>query len=336
MRSIYLNLGSNRGERRALIEGAVEALTEAFPGAFLRQSNYVVSEPWGYESDRPFLNLGVALDYDDGQPMPDPLDVLARVQEIERRLAPDSPHRNADGSYRDRSLDIDIIHIDGVVMDSPKLTLPHPRAAARSFVMGPMQVLCPGWSPDKVVDRREEHLKKTIADMARDDVDTFRAKPKISVCVVLDNIRSLNNIGSIFRTADAFMLDSVVLCGISATPPNPAIHKTALGAEESVAWRYFATTAEAVAALRADGWTIACLEQVHGSVELDRFEPAPGQKIALVSGNEVSGVDPAIVRDADLWLEIPQGGTKHSLNVAVSTAIALWHLFARMRVCHNC
>lgn len=332
MRSIYLNIGSNRGERRALIEAAVGRLAAAFPQAFVRQSNFVVSEPWGYESDNPFLNLGVALDFEDDNQVPAPLDVLDTVQSIERDLAPDSPHRNADGSYRDRSIDIDIIHIDGVTMKTERLTLPHPRAAARRFVTGPMRVLCPGWNPDAAeAVTADSHRKKTIADLDRDDVDTFRAKPKIGVCSVLDNIRSLNNIGSVFRTADAFCLHSVVLCGISATPPNPAIHKTALGAEESVAWRYFPSTADAVAALRAEGWTIACLEQVHGSIPLDRFRPSPGQKIALVSGNEVNGVDPAIVRDADLWLEIPQEGTKHSLNIAVSTAIALWHLYSASR-----
>lgn len=328
MRSIYLNIGSNRGDSRALVEEAVRRVAAAFPQALLRRSHAVTSQPWGYQSENPFLNLGVALDFDGD--MPQPLDVLAATQDIERALAPDSPHRNADGSYRDRLLDIDIIHIDGVRMDTPELTLPHPRTAARRFVMEPMQVLCPGWSPDSVAADDDPHAKKTIADMARDDVATFRAKPKTPLCVVLDNIRSLNNIGSIFRTADAFMLDSVVLCGISATPPDPAIHKTALGAEESVAWRYFDTTAEAVASLRAQGWTICCLEQVHGSVDLDAFVPAPGQKIALVSGNEVAGVDPAIVRGADVWLEIPQAGTKHSLNVAVSTAIALWHLYSHL------
>lgn len=329
MRSIYLNIGSNRGDSRALVDEAVRRLSEAFPQALLRRSHTVTSPSWGYASENPFLNLGVALDFDGG--MPAPPDVLAATQGIEQALAPDSPHRNADGSYRDRLLDIDIIHIDGVRMDTPELTLPHPRAAARRFVMEPMQVLCPGWTPDSVAADSDPHAKKTIADMARDDVATFRAKPKTPLCVVLDNIRSLNNIGSIFRTADAFALDSVVLCGISATPPDPAIHKTALGAEESVAWRYFPTTAEAVDALREQGWTIACLEQVHGSIDLNAYIPAPGAKIALVSGNEVAGVDPAIVRTADVWLEIPQSGTKHSLNVAVSTAIALFHLYTRLR-----
>lgn len=166
--------------------------------------------------------------------------------------------------------------------------------------------------------------KKTIWEMGRDSVATFRAKPKMPLVVVLDNVRSLNNIGSIFRTADGFAAEGLVLCGISATPPSPEIHKTALGAEESVAWEYFATTAEAVAALRARGYLIVCLEQVNGSVSLEKFTPEPNCRYALVVGHEVEGVDQAVVDSADLCLEIPQSGTKHSLNVAVSAALAMW------------
>lgn len=170
--------------------------------------------------------------------------------------------------------------------------------------------------------------KKTIREMGRDTVEQFKARPKMPVTVVLDNVRSLNNIGSIFRTADGFACREVVLCGISATPPSPEIHKTALGAEDSVDWRYFATTAEAVEALRAEGCVIACLELVKDSVSLADFRVEPGVRYALVVGHEVDGVDQAIVDKADLCIEIPQYGTKHSLNVAVSTAIALWE-FAR-------
>lgn len=163
--------------------------------------------------------------------------------------------------------------------------------------------------------------------MGRDSVEEFRAKAKMPVVVVADNVRSLNNIGSIFRTADGFAAAGIALCGISATPPSPEIHKTALGAEDSVAWRYFPSTAEAVAALRADGYTIACLELVNGSVSLADFTPARGAKYALVVGNEVDGIDQAIVDSADLCIEIPQSGTKHSLNVSVSTSIALWEFY---------
>lgn len=174
-------------------------------------------------------------------------------------------------------------------------------------------------------------LKKTIWEMGRDTVEQFRAKEKLPVAVVLDNVRSLNNIGSIFRTSDAFRVAEVVLCGISATPPSPEIHKTALGAEDSVAWRYFADTAEAVTALCEEGYTLCALEQVNGSVELDRFEPERTRRYAIVAGHEVNGVDQRVVDMADFCLEIPQEGTKHSLNVAVSTAIAIWHFYLRLR-----
>lgn len=169
--------------------------------------------------------------------------------------------------------------------------------------------------------------KKTIWDMGRPTVDEFRAAEKIPVAVVLDNVRSLNNIGAIFRTCDAFAASEVVLCGISATPPSAEIHKTALGAENSVSWRYFATTAEAVGALAAEGVRLVCLEQVKGSVSLEDFRPDEGARYALVLGNEVDGVDQAIVDQADICLEIPQSGTKHSLNVSVSAGVALWKFY---------
>lgn len=170
-------------------------------------------------------------------------------------------------------------------------------------------------------------LKKSMADLGRVDVAGFKSGAKMPVVVVLDNVRSLNNIGSIFRTADGFACSGIALCGITATPPSPEIHKTALGAEDSVDWRYFRTTAEAVEALRAEGYTIACLEQVHGSVALDKFTPDPAKKYALVAGNEVDGVDAGVVAAADFCIEIPQSGTKHSLNVSVSTAVALWNFY---------
>lgn len=172
--------------------------------------------------------------------------------------------------------------------------------------------------------------KKTIFDMGRDTVEQFKARQKIPVSIVLDNIRSLNNIGSIFRTADGFACAEVVLCGISATPPSPEIHKTALGAEYSVDWRYFDDTAKAIATLRNEGCTIVCLEQVKGSINLKDFKPEAGKKYALVAGNEVDGVSQNIVDSCDLCLEIPQSGTKHSLNVSVSTAICLWEFYKKL------
>ena len=172
--------------------------------------------------------------------------------------------------------------------------------------------------------------KKTIWDMHRLTPEEFRTAPKIPLTVVLDNVRSLNNIGSIFRSCDAFAVEKLVLCGISQTPPSPEIHKTALGAETTVEWQYFENTLDAVAELKSRGYTVCCLEQVEGSVMLNDFRPEPGQRYAFVAGHEVEGVDQAVVDACDLCLEIPQAGTKHSLNVAVSTGITIWHFFQAM------
>ncbi len=168
--------------------------------------------------------------------------------------------------------------------------------------------------------------KKTIWDLGRDSLEQFRAKAKNPVVMVLDNIRSLNNIGSIFRTADGFAIEGIMLCGITACPPSADIHKTALGAEDSVAWRYYPTTVECIDALRREGWKVAVLEQVEGSVPLPEYKPEPGEKLAVVAGHEVGGVDQRVVDMADVCIEIPQYGTKHSLNVAVSAALALYQL----------
>lgn len=173
--------------------------------------------------------------------------------------------------------------------------------------------------------------KKTIWEMGRDTVEEFRRKRKIPLVVILDNVRSLNNIGSVFRTSDAFRVEKICLCGITATPPSPEIHKTALGAEESVSWEYYPETMQAVERLRAEGYTICALEQVNGSVALDRFEPQPAGRYAVIAGHEVNGVDQRVVDAADICLEIPQEGTKHSLNVAVSTALAIWQFYLAMR-----
>lgn len=191
--------------------------------------------------------------------------------------------------------------------------------------------------------------KKTILDMGRDSLGEYRAKKKIPLVVVLDNIRSLNNIGSIFRTSDAFRVERLELCGITAVPPSVEIHKTALGAEDSVSWSYHETTAEAVAALQADGYEVYALELVKGAVSLEDFKvgrgkeeengtdaaegrkSAPGRKYAIVVGHEVNGVDQGVVDMCDGCIEIPQEGTKHSLNVAVSTALAIWHFFIALR-----
>lgn len=174
--------------------------------------------------------------------------------------------------------------------------------------------------------------KKTIWDLGRTDIAGFKAQPKIGLTVVLDNVRSLNNIGAIFRTCDAFAVESLALCGITATPPSPEIHKTALGAEDSMEWRHYDSTLDCVAELKALGYHICCLEQVKGSVSLEAFEPERGQKYALVLGHEVHGVDQRIVDLCDTCIEIPQRGTKHSLNVSVSGGIAIWHIFSRLEL----
>ena len=172
--------------------------------------------------------------------------------------------------------------------------------------------------------------KKTIWDLDRPDLDTYRATAKLPIVVVLDNIRSLNNIGSIFRTSDAFRVDHLCLCGITATPPSPEIHKTALGAEESVAWRYYPTVSDAIGALKAEGYLIVVLEQVKGSVDLRSLVYPLDARVAIIAGNEVDGVSQEAVDAADLCVEIPQEGTKHSLNVAVSTGLLLWETYRQL------
>lgn len=170
--------------------------------------------------------------------------------------------------------------------------------------------------------------KKTILDMARPDIATFRAAQKMPVVLVVDNVRSLNNIGSLLRTSDGFAVAEVMLCGISAVEPGAEVHKTALGAEDSVAWTHYATTLEALGELRRRDYTLCCLEQVMESVELQAYSvDTASAGYAIVVGNEVDGVDPAVVDACDVCLEIPQLGTKHSLNVAVSAAVALWHFY---------
>lgn len=163
------------------------------------------------------------------------------------------------------------------------------------------------------------------------DVAEFKRAEKLPVVIVLDNVRSLHNVGSVFRTADAFRLAGLCLCGITACPPSAEIHKTALGAEDSVDWRYFADTLEAVGWLRAAGYTVLAVEQVEGSRMLDRLRLDAAGRYALVVGNEVKGVRQDVVDAADGAVEIPQFGTKHSLNVSVSAGIVMWEFFRQLR-----
>mgnify|MGYP001826700562 FL=1 len=152
---------------------------------------------------------------------------------------------------------------------------------------------------------------------------------KVPFTVVLDNVRSLHNIGSVFRTADAFRLEAVYLCGITATPPHREIHKTALGATESVAWEYREETTEAIAELKEKGYLIYSVEQTEGALLLDQVNISAEQKYALVFGHEIRGVDQQVVDMSDQCIEIPQYGTKHSLNISVAAGIVIWELFRR-------
>ena len=169
------------------------------------------------------------------------------------------------------------------------------------------------------------------SELDRLSVEEYRKAEKLPVVVVADNVRSLHNVGSLFRTADAFSVGALWLCGITAVPPDREIHKTALGAEESVEWRYFTHTADAVAELKAAGYTAIAVEQVEGAVSLDEFRVATGEKYALVFGNEVKGVGQEVVDMCDSSIEIPQAGTKHSLNVSVSAGAVLWEFFRQYR-----
>ncbi len=168
--------------------------------------------------------------------------------------------------------------------------------------------------------------KLSNSELNRPDLETFKAAPKRPVTLVLDSIRSQHNIGSAFRSADAFAVEKIWLCGICAIPPTPEIHKSALGAEFSVAWEYAEDTLSVVERLKAEGYTIISVEQAEGSVALQDFTLESGRRYALVFGNEVAGVRQDVVNASDLCLEIPQFGTKHSLNVSVSVGVVLWEL----------
>lgn len=171
--------------------------------------------------------------------------------------------------------------------------------------------------------------KLQMDELGRKTVPEFKAADKTPLVVVLDNVRSMHNVGSVFRTADAFLLQGIVLCGYTPVPPHRDIQKTALGATDTVEWQYFPTTVEAVEALRAEGFAIIAIEQAATSVMLNDFAP-DGRPLALVFGNEVSGVDPAVMQLADGCIEIPQLGMKHSLNISVSTGIVIWDLFCKL------
>ncbi len=177
--------------------------------------------------------------------------------------------------------------------------------------------------------------KLTTEEMGRMSVEEFRTSEKLPLTVVLDNVRSLNNIGSVFRTSDAFRVEHIALCGITATPPHREIHKTALGAEDSVAWSYHEDTAECVKGLKERGYKIYAVEQVDDSIKIgisNKELAIEGHPIAIVMGNEIEGVQESLLPLCDGSLEIPQYGTKHSLNVSCAAAIVIWEMFKKLRI----
>ena len=172
--------------------------------------------------------------------------------------------------------------------------------------------------------------KKLVTEMGRIDRDAFAQSQKLPLVVVLDNVRSLHNVGSVFRTSDAFRVECIMLCGITATPPSAEMHKTALGAEDVVDWKFYESTMDAVAELRSQGYRIYSIELCQGSIALQDFVTASGERYAVVLGNEVKGVQQDVVDASDGAIEIPQFGTKHSLNVSVTAGMVIWEFAKKM------
>ncbi len=172
--------------------------------------------------------------------------------------------------------------------------------------------------------------KLANSELERKSVEDFKQAEKTPIIIVLDDIRSLHNIGSVFRTADAFLIEKIYLCGITATPPNKEIHKTALGATETVSWEYAKDVLEVIASLKTENVSVLAIEQVENSISLQDFIPEEGKKYALVFGNEVKGVSQEAIKNCEGTIEIPQLGTKHSLNISVSAGIVVWDLFQKL------
>ncbi|MFA6701127.1 MAG: RNA methyltransferase [Dysgonamonadaceae bacterium] len=173
--------------------------------------------------------------------------------------------------------------------------------------------------------------KLNVEELHRISVDAFKEADKIPLVVVLDNVRSRNNIGSVFRTSDAFRVEEIVLCGITSAPPHAEIHKTALGAELSVKWRYFEDTLEAVHQLKGKGYTIFSIEQAENSISLESLQLDKSCNYAVILGHEVHGVQQEVIDASDGCIEIPQYGTKHSLNVSVTAGIVIWDFFKGLK-----
>jgi 23S rRNA (guanosine2251-2'-O)-methyltransferase len=172
--------------------------------------------------------------------------------------------------------------------------------------------------------------KLSNSELNRINVEEFKKISKNPIIIILDNIRSMNNIGSVFRTADAFLIEAIYLCGITATPPNKEIHKTALGATESVNWIYYKTTNEAIEELKTKNYRIFAVEQTDSSIMLNDFNPKAYNKIAFIFGNEINGVESDIIEKTDGCIEIPQHGTKHSLNISISVGIVIWDTYFKL------
>jgi 23S rRNA (guanosine2251-2'-O)-methyltransferase len=172
--------------------------------------------------------------------------------------------------------------------------------------------------------------KLKLDELNRSTVTEFKTAKRLPIVVVLDNVRSMHNIGSIFRTADGFAVEGVCLCGITAQPPHREIEKTALGATQSINWKYYAEPMQAIKQLRNDGYTIVAVEQAESSTMLNEFKTENNKKYALIFGNEVNGVSDEVMKNIDACIEIPQFGTKHSFNIVVSAGIVLWDLFSKM------
>lgn len=235
--------------------------------------------------------------------------------------------------YKEALPNVSVIHLTEIDADAPDADTFFPEIPSGEFVTADITA----WLEDPKSGLRyrfstlvrETRHKKTMSELARIDTAAFKFRKKLPLTVILDNIRSLNNIGSIFRTADGFAIERIYLCGITSTPPSTAIHKTALGAEQSVEWRYFSDATEAIADLHRQGYEVAALEQVEGSLDLFDFTPDYDSVAGygIVVGNEIEGISQLAVNACDFCLEIPQFGTKHSLNVAVSAALAMGIFF---------
>ena len=175
-----------------------------------------------------------------------------------------------------------------------------------------------------------KHRKLKVTELNRLTVEAYKKSQKTPLIVVLDHVRSAHNVGAVFRTADAFRMEAVYLCGITSTPPDTEIHKTALGAEDTVAWQYYEETVASVQELKNQGYILCALEQTEGSVALADFIPDKAQKYAIIVGHEVKGVQQNVLDLCDVCLEIPQFGVKHSLNVSVAVGIVLWDFFRKL------